>query len=79
MPNRVTSSGIRDNHKRGAVADFLKAKIHSGSRLSVVSVFGVCCWLSYERCKRRSDNFAQSAHDLFVSGVASKPSADAPK
>jgi ERCC4-related helicase len=39
MPNPATSSGIRDNHKRGVVADFLKAKIHSGSRLSVVSAY----------------------------------------
>jgi len=39
MPNATTNSGIRDNHKRGVVADFLKAKIHSGSCLSVVSAY----------------------------------------
>jgi len=39
MPNPPPNSGIRDNHHRGAVADFLKAKIHSGSRLSVVSAY----------------------------------------
>ncbi len=39
MPNPTTPSGIRDNHRRGAVADFLKAKIRSGSRLSVVSAY----------------------------------------
>jgi len=39
MPNPATNSGIRDNHRRGVVADFLKAKIHSGSRLSVVSAY----------------------------------------
>jgi SNF2 family DNA or RNA helicase len=37
MPNSI--SGIRDNHRRGIVADFLKAKICSGSRLSVVSAY----------------------------------------
>jgi hypothetical protein len=37
--NPAASSGIRDNHHRGAVADFLKTKIHSGSRLSVVSAY----------------------------------------
>ena len=37
MPNPSSMSGIRDNHRRGVVADFLKTKIHSGSRLSVVS------------------------------------------
>ena len=39
MPNPLNNSGIRDNHHRGAVADFLKATIHSGSQLSVVSAY----------------------------------------
>ena len=39
MPNPATNSGIRDNHHRGAVSDFLKGKIQSGSRLSVVSAY----------------------------------------
>jgi hypothetical protein len=39
MSNPATSSGIRDNHRRGTVADLLKAKIQPGSRLSVVSAF----------------------------------------
>lgn len=39
MPDPATNSGIRDNHHRGVVADFLKAKIHAGSRLSVVSAY----------------------------------------
>jgi SNF2 family DNA or RNA helicase len=39
MPNPTTNSGIRDNHKRGVVADFLKAKVQKGSRLSVVSAY----------------------------------------
>ena len=33
----IRSAGIRDNHRRGLVADFLKAKIRDGSRLSAVS------------------------------------------
>ena len=33
------NSGIRDNHSRGSVGDFLKANISDGSRLSVVSAF----------------------------------------
>ena len=32
-------SGLRDNHSRGTVADFLKAKIRDGSKLSVVSAY----------------------------------------
>jgi len=39
MPNATTNSGIRDNHRRGVVADFLKSKILPGSRLSVVSAY----------------------------------------
>ena len=31
--------GIKDNHNRGRVADFLSARIAPGSRLSVVSVY----------------------------------------
>lgn len=32
-------SGIRDNYRRGKVGDFLKAKITSGSKLSIVSAY----------------------------------------
>ena len=39
MPTEPTNSGIKDNRQRGLVADFLKARIQSGSRLSVVSAY----------------------------------------
>jgi SNF2 family DNA or RNA helicase len=39
MPSVTSNSGIRDNHTRGAVADFLKEKIRDGTRLSVVSAY----------------------------------------
>ncbi len=39
MPAHANASGIRDNHLRGSVADFLRAKIQSNSRLSVVSAY----------------------------------------
>jgi SNF2 family DNA or RNA helicase len=39
MPSQTIDSGIRDNHRRGLVADFLKAKIRPGSRLSIVSAY----------------------------------------
>ncbi len=32
-------SGIRDNHSRGSVADFLRSKVSDGSELSVVSAY----------------------------------------
>src|ERR1700726_5037117 len=33
------NSGLRDNHTRGSVAQFLKAKIQTASKLSVVSAY----------------------------------------
>ena len=35
----ASTSGIRDNHTRGIVADFLKSHITEGSHLSIVSAF----------------------------------------
>ena len=32
-------SGIRDNHHRGTVAEFLSAKLSSGANLSIVSAY----------------------------------------
>lgn len=39
MPTTPINSGLRDNHTRGTVADFLKGKIQDASRLSVVSAY----------------------------------------
>jgi hypothetical protein len=39
MRQSTPTSGIRDNHTRSIVADFLKSHIKEGSRLSVVSAF----------------------------------------
>lgn len=39
MPAPNNHSGLRDNHTRGTVADFLRAKTWSGSRLSIVSAY----------------------------------------
>ena len=40
MPNPPpNSSGLRDNHTRGTVADFLRAKTQIGSKLSIVSAY----------------------------------------
>ena len=35
----IPMSGIRDNHHRGTVGDFLKSKIQNGSSLSIVSAY----------------------------------------
>jgi len=39
MPNTTNSSGLRDNHTRGTVADFIRAKTQDGSKLSIVSAY----------------------------------------
>src|SRR4029077_4751622 len=39
MPASANNSGLRDNHTRGTVADFLAGKIRDGSRLSIVSAY----------------------------------------
>jgi len=39
MPMPQNDSGLRDNHLRGKVCDFLTAKIHDGSKLSIVSAY----------------------------------------
>ncbi len=39
MAAATNNSGLRDNHTRGSVADFLKSKIRDGSRLSIVSAY----------------------------------------
>jgi hypothetical protein len=39
MPTSPNYSGLRDNHTRGSVADFLRAKIQDQSKLSVVSAY----------------------------------------
>jgi hypothetical protein len=39
MPTPSSNAGLRDNHTRGTVADFLKRGIRDDSRLSVVSAY----------------------------------------
>jgi|GEM_PF-4607926 len=39
MPAMDVISGIRDNHKRGKVGDFLQEKIQSGAKFSFVSAY----------------------------------------
>src|SRR5882724_833545 len=63
MPSPANNSGIRDNHRRGLVADFLKAKIRRGSRLSVVSAYFTI--YAYEALK---DNLDQIEHLDFLFG-----------
>ena len=39
VPTLNNSSGLRDNHARGTVADFLRAKSQTGSKFSIVSAY----------------------------------------
>jgi len=39
VPTLPNNSGLRDNHTRGTVADFLTSRIQDGSKLSVVSAY----------------------------------------
>jgi len=66
MSGSNTNSGIRDNHTRGIVADFLKAKIQPGSRLSVVSAYFTI--YAYEALKEHLD---QIGHLDFLFGEPS--------
>ncbi len=45
------SSSIRDNQWRGKVGDFLKDKIHTGSKLSIVSAYFTI--YAYEQLKEK--------------------------
>ena len=51
------ASGIRDNHHRGSVAEFLRAKIRDGSDLSVVSAyFTIYAWDAFQLELSRIDH-----------------------
>ena len=63
MPNPTTSSGIRDNHFCGSVADFFKPHLQRGSRLSVVSAYFTI--YAYEALKEHLD---QIEHMDFLFG-----------
>lgn len=43
MPFPSSDSGLRDNHSRGTVAEFLTEKIQDGAKLSVVSAYFTVC------------------------------------
>jgi len=39
-------------------------------------LFGLAGWIAYARCKKRSEDFAQSVFDLFTAGAANQTPAD---
>ena len=51
------TSGLRDNHSRGSVADFLKEKIHPDSKLSIVSAYFTI--YAYEALRKQLDTIEQ--------------------
>ncbi|HCN30037.1 MAG TPA: ATP-dependent helicase [Verrucomicrobiales bacterium] len=62
MPAPTPTSGLRDNHTRGNVAEFLREQIRSGSRLSVVSAYFTI--YAYEALKSELE-LIDSLHFLF--------------
>src|SRR5438094_4859921 len=57
MPKQTFNSGIKDNHSRGTVGDFLKAKIRDGSRLSIASAYFTI--YAYDALKESLDRIEQ--------------------
>ena len=49
----TSQHGIKDNHSRGKVADFLGAKLATDSKLSVVSAYFTIC--AYEALSQELD------------------------
>src|SRR5579859_375674 len=45
----------------------------AGVFLLLASISGICSWLSYARCKNRSEDFARSVYDLFIISAVGKP------
>lgn len=65
--NAITiNSGLRDNHTRGTVADFLKEKIQTNSRLSIVSAYFTI--YAYDALK---DHLESTEHLDFLFGEPS--------
>ena len=51
--------------------------VHSGQAVAFggwILLFWVAGWIAYVRCKKRSEDFAQSVFDLFMAGAAQKRS-----
>ncbi|MBX3419380.1 MAG: DEAD/DEAH box helicase family protein [Pirellulaceae bacterium] len=69
MPNQNFDLGLRDNHTRGIVAEFLRSKIQPGSRLSIVSAYFTI--YAYEALKEQLD---QIDHLDFLFGEPSSVS-----
>jgi len=68
-PRPIENTGLRDNHTRGTVADFLRAKIKRGSKLSIVSAYFTI--YAYEALKEYLD---QIDHLDFLFGEPSSVS-----
>ncbi len=56
MPTPPNNSGLRDNHTRGTVADFLREKTQNGSQLSIVSAYFTI--YAYDALKEELDRIA---------------------
>lgn len=64
-------SGIRDNHKRGAIGDYLKEQIKLGADLSIVSAYFTI--FAFEKLKDQLSNI-NGLRFLFGEPAFIKPS-----
>ena len=56
-----SSHGIKDNHTRGKVADFLQVRLIQGSRLSVVSAYFTI--YAYEALRKELDGIDKTLNE----------------
>ncbi|MEI7436747.1 MAG: hypothetical protein WCL16_08085 [bacterium] len=72
MQTPANNSNLRDNHTRGTVAEFLRAKIQDNSRLSVVSAYFTI--YAYDAMKQALAKLGYKS-DKFIVGAGSSPQA----
>ena len=60
----MNSTGLRDNHNRGKVAEFLAERIKNGSKLSVVSAYFTI--YAYDALKEVLDRISNPAYPRFL-------------
>ena len=56
-PSPSISSGIRDNHNRGTVGDFLRAELRASADLDIVTAYFTV--FAYDKLKTQLDNLGK--------------------
>lgn len=72
MLSSSNNSGLRDNHTRGTVADFLRGKSQTGSKLSIVSAyFTIYAYDALKEELERIEHLAVTFRKRAASGLQS--------